>query len=86
MGPTWGRQDPGGPHVGHMEHVIWVNSKIGHQDSSAGNGRQGDIPYSYNFSLCKIFLNKVLIYIHLYIGDFEFLLVNVLVISTIPKH
>ena len=19
MGPTWGRQDPGGPHVGHMK-------------------------------------------------------------------
>ena len=24
MGPTWGRQDPGGPHVGHMNFVIWV--------------------------------------------------------------
>ena len=23
MGPTWGRQDPGGPHVGHMNLVIW---------------------------------------------------------------
>ena len=24
MGPTWGRQDPGGPHVGPMNLVIWV--------------------------------------------------------------
>ena len=24
MGPTWGRQDPGGPHVGHVNLVIWV--------------------------------------------------------------
>ena len=24
MGPTWGRQDPGGPHVGHMNFAIWV--------------------------------------------------------------
>ena len=24
MGPTWGRQDPGGPHVGPMDLVIWV--------------------------------------------------------------
>ena len=24
MGPTWGRQDPGGPHVGPMNFVIWV--------------------------------------------------------------
>ena len=24
MGPIWGRQDPGGPRVGHMNFVIWV--------------------------------------------------------------
>ena len=23
MGPIWGRQDPGGPHVGLMNFVIW---------------------------------------------------------------
>ena len=23
MGPIWGRQDPGGPHVGPMNHAIW---------------------------------------------------------------
>ena len=23
MGPIWGRQDPGGPHVGPMIFVIW---------------------------------------------------------------
>ena len=26
MGPTWGRQDPGGPHVGPMLLIIWVVS------------------------------------------------------------
>ena len=25
MGPNWGRQDPGGPHVGHMNFAIWVS-------------------------------------------------------------
>ena len=25
MGPIWGRQDPGGPHVGPMNFVIWAN-------------------------------------------------------------
>ena len=25
MGPTWGRQDPGGPHVGPMNFAIWVS-------------------------------------------------------------
>ena len=24
MGPIWGRQDPGGPHVGPMNFVIWI--------------------------------------------------------------
>ena len=24
MGPAWGRQDPGGPHVGPMNLAIWV--------------------------------------------------------------
>ena len=25
MGPTWGRQDPGGPHVGHVNLAIWAH-------------------------------------------------------------
>ena len=25
MGPIWGRQDPGGPHVGPMNLAIWVS-------------------------------------------------------------
>ena len=25
MGPIWGREDPGGPHVGPMNFVIWVH-------------------------------------------------------------
>ena len=24
IGPTWDRQDPGGPHVGPMNFAIWV--------------------------------------------------------------
>ena len=27
MGPIWGRQDPGGPHVGPMNFAIWVYAK-----------------------------------------------------------
>ena len=27
MGPIWGRQGPGGPHVGPMNFVIWVTAK-----------------------------------------------------------
>ena len=25
IGPIWGRQDPGGPHVGPMDFALWVN-------------------------------------------------------------
>ena len=28
MGPICGRQDPGGPHVGHMNFVIWDHYKL----------------------------------------------------------
>ena len=28
MGPIWGRQDPGGPHVSPMNFAIWVRFKL----------------------------------------------------------
>ena len=28
MGPTWGRQEPGGPHVGPMNLAIWVGPTL----------------------------------------------------------
>ena len=28
MGPIWGRQDPGGPHVGPMNFAIWDHAQI----------------------------------------------------------
>ena len=28
MGPTWGRQDPGGPHFGHVNVAIWVYMRL----------------------------------------------------------
>ena len=28
MGPTWGRQDPGGPHVGPINLVIWDDTSL----------------------------------------------------------
>ena len=26
MGPIWGQQDPGGPHVGPMNFALWVET------------------------------------------------------------
>ena len=28
MGPIWGRQDPGGPHVGYMNVAIWAANAL----------------------------------------------------------
>ena len=28
MGPIWGQQDPGGPHVGPMNFAIWDGFEI----------------------------------------------------------
>ena len=28
MGPIWGQQDPGGPHVGPMNFAIWGGNNI----------------------------------------------------------
>ena len=28
MWPIWGRQDPGGPHVGPMNFTIWVRNLV----------------------------------------------------------
>ena len=30
MGPTWGRQNSGGPHVGPMNLAIWVATPVEH--------------------------------------------------------
>ena len=30
MGPIWGRQDPGGPHVGPMFSAIWDHTELLH--------------------------------------------------------
>ena len=33
MGPIWGRQDPGGPHVGPMNFAIWAVVKTESKNS-----------------------------------------------------
>ena len=33
MGPIWVRQDPGGPHVGHMNFAFWVSLALNHRAS-----------------------------------------------------
>ena len=32
MGPIWGRQDPGGPHVGPMNFAIWDGAVLYNDD------------------------------------------------------
>ena len=45
MGPIWGRQDPGGPHVGPMNFAIWVHPEI-----------NGLSPMIYNSSVFAVLL------------------------------
>ena len=58
MGPIWGRQDPGGPHVGPMNFAIWVSmcsetsltGILKHLDSSQLS------PPSVSSRVCNIYL------------------------------
>ena len=36
MGPIWGRQDPGGPHVGPMKFAIWGEMIFATYSASTG--------------------------------------------------
>ena len=36
MGPIWGRQDPGGPHVGPMNFAIWLYWFLHRNDQASG--------------------------------------------------
>ena len=67
MGPIWGRQDPGGPHVGPMNFVIWeyvcvylvhvpwyLQPAWWHSMFSAQKG-----PIQINWTRCIMFLNHV---------------------------
>ena len=40
MGPIWGRQDPGGPHVGPMNIAIWVCNTFLHSVSRFQQDKQ----------------------------------------------
>ena len=41
MGPIWGRQDPGGPHVGPMNFAIWEHIHCAHRGASYIGGLMG---------------------------------------------
>ena len=49
MGPIWGRQDPGGPHVGPMNFAIWVIGQHAHNWHLPYG--QCMVTYSYNYSI-----------------------------------
>ena len=88
MGPTWGRQDPGGPHVGTMNLAIWVainNNFFGHEwgdlpvifmseEVTSENHRQ------YTSQVTKKLLFKVMIVL------FYFLHAVLYLEHTIPLH
>ena len=54
MGPIWGRQDPGGPHVGRMNLAVWVTMLTTVQDITPVKWKLFDNLYmSLSTELCK---------------------------------
>ena len=43
MGPIWGRQGPGGPHVGPMNFAIWVGLLMIRNDINYDNGNENEM-------------------------------------------
>ena len=47
MGPTWGRQDPSGPHIGPMNLAIRVFFQNIHNGHRTACGLERDIKYVF---------------------------------------
>ena len=60
MGPIWGRQDPGGPHVGPMSLAIWVKKYRYPQTDSLASVKSASIyttPYVLNIRWSELMPN-----------------------------
>ena len=54
MGPIWGRQDPGGPHVGPMNFAIWVSTKLHYLECICnGDTKWKSIVGSHRINWCR---------------------------------
>ena len=79
MGPIWGRQDPGGPHVGPINLAIWVTSTkhsahFVHKQRVLMHGHQG---WNVRHGLCHIYMRYVYIY-ELFIAFASFVVCSLL--------
>ena len=59
MGPTWGRQDPGGPHVGPMNLAIWVRKNRADSSASSMEFLSFAQLSSHSWTTLKLFLFKL---------------------------
>ena len=55
MGPIWGRQDPGGPHVGPMIFAIWGCFSLSEHCWGAGVWRRGSHVEQGDIISCKLY-------------------------------
>ena len=51
MGPTWGQQDPGGAHVGHVNLAILDNTPMGGRSASVHANDDSIDTYEGGYSL-----------------------------------
>ena len=61
MGPIWGRQDPGGPHVGSMNFAIWVTTKTTNTNTSTIT-LPSALSYPLSLSILPSFLSLSLLW------------------------
>ena len=55
MGPTWGRQDPGGPHVGPMSFAFWeAATAIGNAGFMFHTHPLHGAPYDWDFIIQNV--------------------------------
>ena len=62
MGPIWGRQDPGGPHVGPMNFAVWASCSVLMNMTSIAQRKTMITPVRFRWSyygfgvICRILL------------------------------
>ena len=54
MGPIWGRQDPGVPHVGPMNFVIWDRLSLWQSSPTSATIRQSWWPYRFSVYISAV--------------------------------
>ena len=71
IGPIWGRQDPGGPHVGPMNFVIWGTlSSVNQKHNTVKVSNVCFLNVNVYFGLSPSICSQIYIYIYIHLLRF----------------